>query len=390
MTRATTEEIMRQILRRPISKARAVLLWAVLLFAAGQIALGLFVHRGHPELCDPAFTVRLHHLRDRLAEGSGRPLVVVLGSSRPALAFCPSLVRGAESTDEPQPILFNFAYVGSGPVREWMVLRRLLAEGVRPDWVLLEVWWPFLAQIGAFNEEQAVFRADWDWVDVPLLAGCYHQSWGAASRVMERHLTPAVHYRLGLLNRYASFLLSAESIRDLGISRLEWCTLDKWGGQTACAGPVPPEQQRRSLMASQAILDPVLRDFHISELSDRALHALLDECRSRGIKVALFVMPEHSSLRGCYTPRVKSVFYPYLARLRDDYQLPVIDARTWCRDEDFGDQFHLFTAGANAFSTRFGRDAYQPLLEGRPLPSEVLFREDAPLTSAMPPRADKR
>ncbi len=49
---------MRQGRESPMRQARATLLWAVLLFAAGQLALGLFVHRGHPEMCDPSFTTR--------------------------------------------------------------------------------------------------------------------------------------------------------------------------------------------------------------------------------------------------------------------------------------------------------------------------------------------
>ncbi len=299
---------MRQILRRPIGKARATLLWAVLLFAAGQLALGLFVHRRHPELCDPAFTVRLRHLRDRMAEGSGRPLVLVLGSSRPALAFRPSVVRNGRPPDVSDPILFNFAFVGAGPVREWMMLRRLLAEGVRPDWVLLEVWWPFLAQGGIFNEEEAVLHSDWDWVDVPLLSHFYHMRWGATNSVIEKRLAPAIHYRLGLLNLYASFLLPAELVRELRSASVEWRHLDACGAQDASEGPSAPDVRRRILEVGRSLVDPILRDFRVSERSDDALRALLSECRARGIKVALFVMPEHSALRAAAPPGCGSPF----------------------------------------------------------------------------------
>ena len=36
-------------------------------------------------------------------------------------------------------MLFNFGMVGAGPLVELVVLRRLLAEGVRPDLLLVEV-----------------------------------------------------------------------------------------------------------------------------------------------------------------------------------------------------------------------------------------------------------
>ncbi len=86
---------------------------------------------------------------------------------------------------------------------------------------------------------------------------------------------------------------------------------------------------------------------------------------------------------------MRVAFHHYLAGLRDEYQSPVIDARDWCPDEEFGDLFHLFASGANTFSKRFGREVYQPLLQGKPMPSNVLLREDVPVTSAPLPE-DRR
>ena len=382
---------MRESGRSPTGKARAALLWAVLLFAVGQLALAFFVYRRHPELSESSYSVRSRRLQERLTEGRGRPLLLVLGSSRPVLGFRPALARAAAPSKDNQPILFNFAFVGAGPVREWMILRRLLAEGVRPDWVLVEVWWPFLAQASMFNEEKAVLRSDWDWGDVPLLARFYHKRWEAADRVIEKRMTPVIHYRLGLLNHYVPFLLPADLVRDLQSANRDERDLDEWGAQPVLGGPaLTAEYLRRSLELGGSIADPVGGEYHISRLSDDALHALLNECRSRGIKTALFVMPEHSGLRGCYSPRMKTTFHHYLARLRDEYRVPVIDARAWCGDEDFGDMCHLRASGAKTFSERFGRDVCHPLLEGWMPPREVLFQEDVPVTSAQLPTADTR
>jgi hypothetical protein len=257
-----------------------------------------------------------------------------------------------------------------------MMLRRLLAEGVRPDWLVVEVWAPFLPQVGMFDEEQVVLRADWDWVDIPLLAHYYEVGWTAANNVLARHITPAIHYRQGLLNHYAPCLLPVDRVRELeSVTRRAAIAEDDWGAYPAEGQPMTGERGEKMLAVGRYIMAPVVRNFRIHERSDEALHALLGECRDRGIKVVLFMMPEHSALRECYPPDMLTIYHDFLARLGRGYHVPIIDGRTWCADDEFSDIFHLLGAGARTFSERFGRDICQPLLDGRPLAKEVLFRD---------------
>jgi hypothetical protein len=350
------------------------LLWGLILFALGQLVLSLCLYRGHSDLCDAGYSSRLRRLRARQAEGSDRPLLLVLGSSRPALGFHPSLAGVHGRSGAAAPLVFNFAFVGSGPVREWMMLRRLLAAGVRPDWLLVEVWAPFMAQIGLYDEQDPVLRTDWDWVDLPLLWRFYQLGWSATSNVLEKHLAPAVHYRQGLLNHYVPFLLPGEVVRQMEVLKVRsYVSEDDWGAYPAEGQPMCGEKGEQMLELGRFVLTPVFRDFQIHEHSAEALHALLDECRDRKIKVALFMMPEHSALRGLYPPAVKSIFHRFVAGLGQEYHIPVIDGRTWCNDDEFVDMCHLLGAGARTFSERFGRDVCQPLLDGRPLAEDVLI-----------------
>src|SRR5438132_46156 len=55
---------------------------AVAAFLAGQLALGLAVERWLPAARDPEYAAKVERLRARRAEAPGRPLVLVLGSSR--------------------------------------------------------------------------------------------------------------------------------------------------------------------------------------------------------------------------------------------------------------------------------------------------------------------
>jgi hypothetical protein len=121
--------------------ARAALLWGFAAFVALQAGLSVVIERGLPELRDPWYADKAARLRRRARDASVRPLtVVVLGSSRTAYGLRASEMEPGLSRATGRPtVLFNFGMVGAGPLVELVVLRRLLAEGVRPDLLLVEV-----------------------------------------------------------------------------------------------------------------------------------------------------------------------------------------------------------------------------------------------------------
>ncbi len=92
---------------------RSALVWLVVLLALTQLVLGLGLYRCHPEMVEPDHTMRLARLEARLREGAGRPLVLVLGSSRAANGVRPSAI-GDVSGDSSRraPVVFNFATLG--------------------------------------------------------------------------------------------------------------------------------------------------------------------------------------------------------------------------------------------------------------------------------------
>jgi hypothetical protein len=367
---------MRHTRSRFRSRARAAWLWALAFFAAGQAALGVFVCRCHPEWCDPNFTFRLTRLRARVAEAPGRPLALVVGSSRAANGFDPASVT-AGLGDAPAPVVHNFALLGCGPVRELMTLRRLRAEGVRPDWLIVEVWGPFMPQTGFFAEEPAFFAWPLHWTDVPLARRLFHRSWEAAGIVFEETVTPAVHSRNHLLYRYANFLLPRSAVSELAAGAMGWATLDERGWLPMGFKRPGPDRLPAVMQSAYDLTRPILDKFEVNPVSDKAMHELLDECRAGGTRVVLVLMPEHSALRGWYPPRARAAFHAWLSRLRADSRLPIIDARTWSPDEHFADHCHLMPDGARQFSARFGRDVMRPLLAGR-LPAADFLLAEAP------------
>ena len=138
---------------RANGRAKLALLWGALAFLAGQGVLAYVITRSHPEIRDPEFGYRLLRLREQGASAPDRPLFLILGSSRTLSGICPPALPGWPADAGPEPRVFNFSLLGAGPVRELLTLRRLLADGHRPDWLLLEVWPPFWPQQGYWLDE---------------------------------------------------------------------------------------------------------------------------------------------------------------------------------------------------------------------------------------------
>src|SRR5437879_6547471 len=133
--------------RQPSRQARKALLWGLALFAALEAGLTVVVELWFPQLRDPYYTYKVARLRQRLghagpaAADRPRPTVVVLvGSSRAADGLRGALAEADLGRALGRPVvLFNLGIPGDNPVNELLNLERLLADGVRPDLLLVEV-----------------------------------------------------------------------------------------------------------------------------------------------------------------------------------------------------------------------------------------------------------
>jgi hypothetical protein len=275
------------------------------------------------------------------------------------------------------------ATLGAGPVRQLLTLRRVLAEGIRPEWVLAEAWPAFWKQEGPYREEAAIMASDLRLSDLRVLSHLYQCGWEGLSRVCAQGL-PVVHSRTGVLNLYAPFLVSRGTEYETAMARLHWETLDDWGWLPTRMGPMSREQWPGELKRARDATLPTLEKLAILPAVDWAIRELLNECRCRGIKVAFVVLPEHSELRAWYTPETQAVFGAYLYGLQKEYGTPLVDAREWVPDDEFVDFSHLQDAGARRFSNRFGPEVLRPLLEGAPLPASALLRRGRETLSPPP------
>ncbi len=347
--------------RRPAG--RAALGWAVLSFAGLQLALGAGLDRWQPDVFDREYSAKLTRLRARLAENPGAPLVVVLGSSRPLVGLQPSALQLPRGPGGRRPVVFNAALTGSGPILELICFRRLLAAGVRPDCVLVECWPPAWHEKDGFGEDGRIEADRLSWPDLRLLRHYTGHPYRFYAEWLGERLLTAFRWRAPLLQRCARQWLPSPP------PRLETYDLADADGWLGWPRPPAPAEHQAWLIRDRAAYQSMLQDLRPAASCDRALRELLALCRQRKIRAALIFMPETSVLRGYYAPATRARVDAYLGRLSRESAVPLIDARDWVSDDEFADTHHLLKSGARAFSTRLGREALRPLLEGRNVPA---------------------
>lgn len=346
--------------RRPkaaLRCARPALLWGLALFLAGQFALGVSVEKWLPQLRDPEFGCRRSRLRKALSANPGRPLLVCLGSSRTAVGVKPSVV--AARLPGQQPLVFNFGLTSTGPVREYMTLCRLWADGIRPQAVVVELMPAFLAYPAHRGEADRLDGSRLAWADLRFLRRFGSPDAGWVGQWAEARAVPVYAHRFVLMSRFEPEWLPKQCQLDY-----YWRGMDRLGWYPNPESNEDPVQYQWALQRARAQYTLTLRNFRISAAADRALRELLEECRQHDTAVVLVLMPEGGTFRQMYPKAARRQLQAYLEKLRRDCSTICIDARDWMAESDFSDGHHLLRTGAEAFSDRLGREL-APLLAAR-------------------------
>jgi hypothetical protein len=357
----------------PADRGKRAIVWGALLFVCAQAALSVYLNHRRPELRDPAFGLRLRALQQQLAQHPGAPLVLILGSSRTLNGLSPAHMLVSLKREGPTPVIFNFALPGSGSVRELMTFRRLRAAGIKPDWLLLESWPVLWPEDGVFAERHIIASDELYWTDLTVLSRYLPDKLEFFAHAFKGNLIPLVSYRGRLLHASARFLLPRALDRGLSHEDEDWTCEDGTGWLPYRKIPADRMALRREVDKGLLVAAPLLNPLRIASDSDRALRNLLEECRTDGIKTAVFLMPEHSACRGWYSPQTHTLVRDYLTKLSEEYRLPAIDMRDWAPDDDFADFCHMAPGGAPPLSQRFARDVLLPWLQGESFAHDVLL-----------------
>lgn len=337
---------------RRLPAARAVLVWGLVSFALAQAACGVVVDRWCPEIRHPEYGRKLALLSRQATAHQGQPLFLALGTSRTVFGFCASADEDAAAWQ------FNFGLTGVGPVQQLICFRRLLAAGVRPEQVLIELHPAFLHQTPDWCEARAVDVRKLNWRDFVVMRRHAFEPHDLTWRWLMSCLSPWYSYRVELLARSAPSWLDEASRRD---ERMLVAT-DDCGWSRYPVRPANEHERRRLGRLCAELYSQPLHEFEISEAPRRAIGELLDLCGNERIAAALVLMPEGKPFRQRYAQTALTRLDEYLTELRRKYSIEVFDCRRWCDDEMFCDGQHLLPEGAREFTARLRREGLRPWL----------------------------
>lgn len=340
----------------PKQRGRRALAWGLLFFLLGQFALALAIDRRFPELRDPEFGCRIQRLRQRLAKCPESALVVImLGSSRTTAGFQAGILESdlAETLGRPA-VAFNFGLTGAGPLGELLQCRRLLAEGIRPDLLLVELTPAFLsapvaaAEVGRIPTERL-------WLsDVALLGSIAPALEQTPWAWWQSALVPAYANRFAILSRFCPPLIP-------NARRMDWAyQIDRHGCLTTPRKRWTTSEKDAAMAVARREYAGALQHFVPGGLARDALEALIRLCRQHDVPLAFVLMPETPAFRGWYGPAAREETRRIIAFLQDQPEAAVIDAREWMADQAFADAHHLLPMGASEFTERLARELIGP------------------------------
>ncbi|HWB60077.1 MAG TPA: hypothetical protein VG733_11340 [Chthoniobacteraceae bacterium] len=304
---------------------------------------------------DPQYVMKYEALRARIRENPGRPLWLVMGSSRVERGLRPELLNGAQG-DANAPMVYNFGLGGASLFREFMCLRRVLESGIQPRVVGIELLGAALSS-DVFDESGSpilLIRARKDelpdYIKHGADPGVLLPTW------RESRWNP--FYEFGM--RMPKQTLAWRLIPLPGMRRIEGVPYNKWGWYPEPPAPIPESDYQRAFAIAKSQFANRFDNFQISSKSDFPLRAMLDLCKARGITVFLLKMPEDNDFRSFYTPEADARIAAYIQQIQRDYPpAPLIDATTWIPKEGFTDGHHLNATGAEAFTHRFGEELFK-------------------------------
>jgi len=330
---------------------RAAAFWLLAMFAASQAVLAMWIDQDAPAIRDPEYVLLQDMLKERIAEQPDKPVAVFLGSSRVALGF-----DAGRATGDLDVLLFNFGVPGSGPFLQKIVLDRMLAAGLKPDVLFIEVLHPFYNAAGTRSLDHSLLDG------ARLTGGEASELFGYGSR-STGPMRRWVYARAVPINRHHAELRDA-----IGLDVFQpgqgppppFHPIDRLGYRPR---PVPPEDWPKLTTMAHRQYDPFYAAFRLDPHPWGRLLATIDIAKRSGMRVVAVVMPEGTEFQQLYTPASREGVADMIRRLRVEVGVTVVDAREWLDDPAFYDQHHLLPGGAISFADRFRVEALQPALK---------------------------
>jgi hypothetical protein len=329
---------------------------ATFVFLHGIAALAFWRQR----LDDPIYHFRVRAFEARLHESPpGALRIIMMGSSRVHNGIAGRVIEERVSARLNRPcVAFNFAAAGSGPITQYLYLRRLIEDGCRPDVIVMEY---FVANMQAVDGAPAEAKSL-----LPDRIRPEETSFLANYGFDE----PAIHtaHRRALLLPFdylqQSILAQIEPRLIAPPAAVRACrNFDAWGDHPVTPAKYPYGGRDARISAELRRVPLGIGELGICSAEERALVDMLEFCRREGIRVLLVYMPEHGSIHSLWAPAALAQLREKLAALASGGYCQTVFARDWMPDDAFMDHHHLYFDQADRFTARLCDEVLVPSLE---------------------------
>jgi hypothetical protein len=279
------------------------------------------------------------------AKSADQPLIIAFGSSLTSLGLRPEALDSCRPSNPVGPLVYNFGMPGTTVIGQLMCLKRLLAEDIRPDWGMVEIY-PRHFLLSPDAKEPFVTRR-LNREDIPLVSEYFPGAHEVRKEWREAQLLPWFSNR----NTLQNLVVPTWMPRRLHEG---WRYTDQWGWRdnpvlvatlkAKYAAPDFAENTAKSLDA--------FNHENISPQRDAALRELLALCKRERLGVVMVRVPESSYYRNAYAATTKKAIDRWLKDVVAQTGVAVIDASEWLPDSQFADGFHVDADGASQFTRR--------------------------------------
>jgi hypothetical protein len=246
-------------------------------------------------------------------------------------------------------VAYNMGFPGSGYFGSLFTLRRLLADGICPDLLVLELLPAYLVRAAPGDLGPEVVPRRWLRLHEMRLIRAYDSLRESAPwrPWVEAQLVPVWSHRTEIVQSLLPWLLPDDARTDA------LADIDTWGARPSPTVVPADLRERETRRAEVQYRDDAFRGFPPSEDTYRQVEQLLGLCQDNRIPVVVVFMPEGPLFRSWYTPAAETAVAAFEDRLRQRGVF-LIDARPWFAEELFIDSHHLVAAGSVGYTRRLG------------------------------------
>ena len=342
-------------------RGRTTLLLMGALIFAGEIAAGFLIDRAPLEIRFPEVTRILNAVQEKRSENN----ILFFGSSRFGndISADAVLQELRDARVEDGISVFNAFIPAGDPVVMEFETDQLLAEGIRPSMVVIEILPEVLSRRNMWLHYHLARQFRWPevWNSLPdaYLAG-------KLSQVIATRFNSVYLFR----SEFQRWTMDALKLR------LESANLRDGNARQRRRANLLEPADAAALQAGTALGRKNVRDYEIGGLNARALIRMIERYSKLGTTIIFVAPPVSSPYRAAYNSPIDAAYRAYMHRLGETYGTYFFDYRHRLGDHQFWTPYYANTDGKLHFSRLLAREVIVPLITrtkelGRPSRSEA-------------------